>query len=149
MRFRDVYGEVICDGCHSDVNSLNNFFMAKGRDHAIMITDALMAKGCPIGSRMMFGGQEIEVYPDGSAHLVEAKNLAGSTLRVNRGLQIVIEQAGVPVDYAINACTLNPARALKIDDHKGKICTGYDADLVVLNDNYDVVQTYARGKACK
>ena len=56
MRFRDVYGEVICDGCHSDVNSLNNFFMAKGRDHVIMITDALMAKGCPIGSRMMFGG---------------------------------------------------------------------------------------------
>lgn len=149
MRFRDVYGEVICDGCHSDVNSLNNFFMAKGRDHVIMITDALMAKGCPVGSRMMFGGQKIEVYPDGSAHLVEAKNLAGSTLRVNRGLQIVIEQAGVPVDYAINACTLNPARALKIDDHKGKICTGYDADLVVLNDSYDVVQTYARGKACK
>ena len=145
MRFRDVYGEVICDGCHSDVNSLNNFFMAKGRDHVIMITDALMAKGCPIGSRMMFGGQEIEVYPDGSAHLVEAKNLAGSTLHVNRGLQIVIEQAGVPVDYAINACTLNPARMLNVDDRKGSIQTGKDADLVVLNDDYSVEMTYTKG----
>ena len=149
MRVRDVYGEVICDGNHSNVNSLNNYYMAKGKDHVIMITDALMAKGCPIGSKMLFGGQEIEVYPDGSAHLTATKGLAGSTLQVNRGLQVVVEKAGVPFEYAINSCTLNPARALGMDDRKGKICTGYDADIVVLNNDYDVVQTYARGKACK
>ena len=149
MRVRDVYGEVICDGNHSNVNSLNNYYMAKGKDHVIMITDALMAKGCPIGSKMLFGRQEIEVYPDGSAHLTATKGLAGSTLQVNRGLQVVVEKAGVPFEYAINSCTLNPARALGMDDRKGKICTGYDADIVVLNNDYDVVQTYARGKACK
>lgn len=149
MRVRDVYGEVICDGNHSNVNSLNNYYMAKGKDHVIMITDALMAKGCPIGSKMLFGGQEIEVYQDGSAHLTATKGLAGSTLQVNRGLQVVVEKAGVPFEYAINSCTLNPARALGMDDRKGKICTGYDADIVVLNNDYDVVQTYARGKACK
>lgn len=149
MRVRDVYGEVICDGNHSNVNSLNNYYMAKGKDHVIMITDALMAKGCPIGSKMLFGGQEIEVYPDGSAHLTATKGLAGSTLQVNRGLQVVVEKADVPFEYAINSCTLNPARALGMDDRKGKICTGYDADIVVLNNDYDVVQTYARGKACK
>ena len=149
MRVRDVYGEVICDGNHSNVNSLNNYYMAKGKDHVIMITDALMAKGCPIGSKMLFGGQEIEVSPDGSAHLTATKGLAGSTLQVNRGLQVVVEKAGVPFEYAINSCTLNPARALGMDDRKGKICTGYDADIVVLNNDYDVVQTYARGKACK
>lgn len=148
MRFRDVYGEVICDGNHSNVNSLNNYYMAKGSDHVIMISDSLMAKGCPVGSHHIFGGNEIEVYPDGSAHLVETKGLAGSTLRINRGLQIVVEQAQVPFDYALNSCTINPARALRIDDHKGKICTGYDADLVVLNNDYDVLQTYARGKMC-
>ncbi len=148
MRFRDVYGEVICDGNHSNVNSLNNYYMAKGPDHVIMISDSLMAKGCPVGSHHIFGGNEIEVYPDGSAHLVETKGLAGSTLRINRGLQIVVEQAQVPFDYALNSCTINPARALRIDDHKGKICTGYDADLVVLNNDYDVLQTYARGKMC-
>lgn len=149
MRFRDVYGEVICDGNHSNVNSLNNYYMAKGRDYVIMISDSLMAKGCPIGSKHIFGGNEIEVYPDGSAHLTSTKGLAGSTLQINRGLQIVVEQAGVPFDYALNSCTINPARALHVDDRKGKICTGYDADLVVLNNDYDVVQTYARGKACK
>ena len=148
FRLRDVYGEVICDGNHSNINSLNNYFMSKGRDYAIMISDSLMAKGCPVGSKFLFGGNEIEVYPDGSAHLTSTKGLAGSTLRINRGLQILVEKAGVPFDYAINSCTLNPARALGVDDRKGKICTGYDADIVVLNNDYDVVQTYARGVAC-
>lgn len=149
MRMRDVYGEIICDGNHVNVNALNNFFMAKGKDYAIMITDALMAKGCPVGTRLIFGGNEIEVFPDGSAHLVELGNLAGSTLNVNRGLEILVEKAGVPFEYAINSCTLNPARAIKVDDRKGKIMAGYDADIVVLDDNYDVIQTYARGLACK
>ena len=149
MRFRDVFGEVICDGNHSNVNSLNNLYMAKGRDYTIMITDALMAKGCPIGSKHIFGGNEIEIYPDGSAHLTETGGLAGSTLNVNKGLQILVEKAMVPFDYALNSCTLNPARALNVADRKGKIMTSYDADIVVLNDNYDVVQTYARGVAYK
>lgn len=149
MRFRDVFGEVICDGNHSNVNALNNLYMAKGRDYTIMITDALMAKGCPIGSKHIFGGNEIEIYEDGSAHLTETKGLAGSTLNVNKGLQILVEKAMIPFDYALNSCTLNPARALKLDHRKGKIMTGYDADLVVLDDNYDVIQTYARGVSCK
>ncbi len=147
MRFRDVFGEVICDGNHVTWEAMNNLFMAKGRDYTIMVSDALMAKGCPIGSKHIFGGNEIEIYPDGSAHLCEAKSLAGSTLKMNEGLKILVEKANIPFDYAINACTLNPARALKIDDHKGKIMAGYDADLVVLDDAYEVVQTYSRGKA--
>ena len=147
MRMRDVYGECICDGNHSNLNAVNDLFMAKGRDHMIMITDALMAKGCPIGSHHMFGGHEIEIYPDGSAHLIEGvKSLAGSTLHVNHGLKLLVEEALIPFDYALNSCTLNPARALGIDDRKGKICTGHDADLVVLDPNYDVVDTYCRGK---
>lgn len=145
MRFRDVFGEVICDGCHSNVNSLNNLYAAKGRDYTIMITDSLMAKGCPIGSKFLFGGNEIEIYPDGSAHLTSTKGLAGSTLRVNEGLRILVEEAMVPFDAALNSCTINPARALKLDHRKGKLCSGYDADIVVLDDAYQVVQTYARG----
>ena len=77
-----------------------------------MITDSLMCKGFPVGTKFDFGGQEVVIYPDGSAHLVEAGNLAGSTLNVNKGLKILIEDALVPVNYAINACTSNPARCL-------------------------------------
>lgn len=146
MRFRDTFGEVICDGNHSTLAALNDYFAAKGKDYAIMITDALMVKGLPVGTKVLFGGNEIELYPDGSAHLTEKKNLAGSTLKVNEGLKILVEKALVPFDAALNSCTLNPARLLGVDDRKGKIAAGHDADIVVLNDDYSVVMTYVKGK---
>lgn len=145
LRIRNMYGEIICDGNHSTLAALNNFFTSKGPDYSIMITDSLMCKGFPVGTKFDFGGQEVVIYPDGSAHLVEAGNLAGSTLNVNKGLKILIEDALVPVNYAINACTSNPARCLHVDDRKGTIGVGYDADLVVLDRDYGVVQTYCKG----
>ena len=145
MRYRDVYGEIICDGNHSTYEALNDYFTAKGPDHAIMITDSLMVKGLPIGTKVLFGGNEIELYPDGSAHLTDTKGLAGSTLHCNDGLRILVEKAMIPWQTAINACTLNPARMLKVDDRKGSIQTGKDADLVVLNDDYSVEMTYTKG----
>ena len=146
FRLRTMYGEVICDGNHSTTAALNMFFMSKGPDYAIMISDALMAKGTPIGSRHIFGGNEILIYPDGSAHLTKIDSLAGSTLCLNKGLKILIEDALVPVNYAINACTLNPANLLGIADRKGSIRTGKDADIVVLDDDYSVIQTYCMGE---
>lgn len=145
LRIRNMYGEIICDGNHSTLAALNNFFTSKGPDYSIMITDSLMCKGFPVGTKFDFGGQEVVIYPDGGAHLVEAGNLAGSTLNVNKGLKILIEDALVPVNYAINACTSNPARCLHVDDRKGTIGVGYDADLVVLDRDYEVVQTYCKG----
>ena len=146
-RLRTMYGEIICDGNHSTPAALNNYFMSKGPDYAIMVSDALMAKGSPVGSRFMFGGNEIEIYPDGSAHLVEAKNLAGSTLRLNEGLRILVEEALVPFNYALNSCTINPATCLGIDDRKGSIMVGKDADIVILDTDYSVIQTYCKGDA--
>ena len=147
FRIRTMYGEIICDGNHSTLAALNTFFMTKGPDYAIMISDALMAKGTPVGSKFLFGGNEIEIFPDGSAHLTGAGNLAGSTLKLNDGLRILVEEAMVPFNYAINSCTINPARCLGIDDRKGAIGVGMDADLVVLDNDYTVLQTYCRGEA--
>lgn len=147
FRLRTMYGEVICDGNHSTHAALNNYFLSKGPDYVIMITDALMAKGTPIGSRHIFGGHEILIYPDGSAHLTEIDSLAGSTLKMNDGLRILVEEALIPFNYAINACTLNPANCLGIADRKGSIRVGRDADLVVLDTDYSVIQTYCMGQA--
>ena len=147
FRLRTMYGEVICDGNHSTTAALNNFFMSKGPDFSIMVSDALMAKGSPAGSKFIFGGNEIEIYEDGSAHLTKTGGLAGSTLRLNEGLRILVEEAMVPFNYAINSCTINPAKCLGIDDRKGSIMVGKDADIVVLDTDYSVIQTYCKGDA--
>ena len=146
-RLRTMYGEIICDGNHSTTAALNNYFMSKGPDFSIMVSDALMAKGSPAGSKFIFGGNEIEIYEDGSAHLTATGGLAGSTLRLNEGLRILVEEAMVPFNYAINSCTINPAKCLGIDDRKGSIMVGKDADIVVLDIDYSVIQTYCKGDA--
>ena len=144
LRVRDIYGEIICDGCHSHLAALNNFFQAKGRDYSIMISDSLRAKHCPPGGNYQLGGHDIEIGEDGLARLKGTDTIAGSTLNMNKGLKILVEQAMVPFDAALNSCTINPARCLGADNRKGKIVTGYDADLVILEDNYDVTQTYCK-----
>ena len=147
LRIRTMYGEIICDGNHSTINALNAFYMSKGADYSIMITDALMAKGSKPGSKFIFGGHEIEIYEDGSAHLTESGSLAGSTLKMNEGLRILVEEAMVPFNYAINSCTINPARCLGLDKRKGIIGRAYDADMVVLDSDYSVIQTFTKGKS--
>ena len=147
LRLRDIYGEIIGDGQHSHLAALNNYMTAKGRDYAILISDSLRAKHCPPGGDYELGGHPVEIRENGLAYLKGTDTIAGSTLSMNRGLKILIEDALIPVDAAINACTLNPARCLGVDGRKGKLDAGYDADVVVLEDSYDVAQTYCRGKA--
>ena len=145
-RIRTMYGEIICDGNHSTTAALNNYFMSKGPDYSIMVSDALMAKGTPVGSKFLFGGNEIVIYPDGSAHLTSTGGLAGSTLQLNQGLRILVEEAMIPFNYAINACTINPATCIGVEDRKGSIQVGKDGDLVVLDTDYTVLQTYCMGQ---
>jgi N-acetylglucosamine-6-phosphate deacetylase len=113
-----------------------------------MITDSLKVKGLPAGTRTLFGGNLIELFEDGSAHLVDAGNLAGSTLKVNQGLRNLVEKAGVPWQTAINSCTINPARLIGMESSKGSITAGKDADLVVLGDDYSVQAAYVCGERC-
>lgn len=142
----EAYSELICDGRHSTIAAIRLFFKCKPKDKTIMISDSLMAKNRPVGERMIFGGQEIEVCEDGACRLISAGGLAGSTLKMNDGLRILVEEAGVPFFAAISACTINPMRYLGLDNHKGLLKTGYDADITVLEDDYCVVDTFCRGR---
>ena len=144
----DCFCEVIADGHHCSLGALRVLFEMKGKHRVIMVTDSLNAKGFPAGTKLKFGGNEIMITLEGTARLTLTRKLAGSTLRMNRGLQVLVEQAGIPFEAALNACTCNPAALLGIDDHKGMISVGYDADLTVLNDGYDVLQTYVVGQPC-
>ena len=147
LRLRDLYSEIICDCAHSTPEALNIFFASKGRDKAIMISDALMCKGFNVGDKFIFGGHEVEIFEDGCAHLTDIPehSIAGSTMHTNDGLRNLVERAMVPFDAAVNSCTINPASMLGLDDHLGKIKAGYDADIVVLNDDYTVEQTFCKG----
>lgn len=147
FRIREIYGEIICDGCHSHLAAVNNFFMLKGKDYGIMVSDSLRAKHCPPGGQYQLGGHDIEIKENGLAYLKGTNTIAGSTLSMNKGLKLLVESAMIPFETALNSCTINPARCLRMDDRKGRLVAGCDADLVVLDDGYEVIQTYCRGVA--
>lgn len=146
FRVKDVFGEIIVDGVHSDYSNVHTFMTSKGKDRAILITDALLGKGEPVGSEYQFGGHPVRVFEDGSLRLLDLDAIAGSTLLSNRGVQNIIEKVGLGWEYAVNASSLNPARLLGIEDQKGYIKSTYDADLAILDDDFNVVATYILGK---
>ena len=141
----DIYGEVIADGHHSHLAALSIFYKLK-QDKSIMITDSLRPKGCPKDGHYTLGSHVIEIDDQGLAKIKGTNTIAGSTLKMNKGLKLLVEEVKVPFDKALNSCTINPARCLKVDHYKGLIKENYDADLVVLDDEYDVIQTYCKGK---
>ena len=147
FRIRNLYGEIIADGMHSTPAALNVFYQTKGPDHVLLISDSLRAKGCQPSDNLTLGGHPIVISPEGLAFIKGTKTIAGSTLRINQALKVLVEKALVPFNYAINSCTSNPAHALGVDNRKGYLKVGYDADIVVLDDEYNVCQTYCKGKA--
>jgi N-acetylglucosamine-6-phosphate deacetylase len=142
----EVYGEIIADGEHIHFAALRAYMNAKGRDYAILVTDSLCAKYCGEGD-FKLGGYTYKLDKSGVARLEGSNTIAGSTLSMNKGLQNLVENVGVSFGTALNACTINPARCLRVDNRKGKLVSGYDADIIVLDDKYNVLQTYCRGKA--
>ena len=110
----------------------------------ILITDSLSLKGMPIGNYQL-GGNDIVMDEHGTAFIKGTNTLSGSTLKVNEGLRNLVEVALVPFTEALDAATINPARALNVDYYKGKLAVNYDADVVVMNDDYSIFETYTRG----
>ena len=142
-RLDGLYGEIIADGIFVSLVSAANLFHAKNDDYVIMISDSMKSKGEAPG-RYMFGGEPMILGDDGATRR-ENGVLVGSTLQLNRGLYNMAERAMVPFGSALKSCTVNPARLLGLDKRKGKLQRGFDADIVILEDNYQVNTTFCQG----
>ena len=139
----DLYCELICDTIHVSVPAMQLLAKNKRADKLALITDAMRAKGLADGVSEL-GGQTVYVK-DGEARLADG-TLAGSVLRMNRAVQNMVEKVGVPFTQAVDYCTINPARTLKIENEAGSIAEGKRADFAVLNDKFDVLCTVRDGK---
>ncbi|MGZ4815426.1 MAG: N-acetylglucosamine-6-phosphate deacetylase [Terriglobales bacterium] len=131
-----VSADIIADGVHVHPEMVSLFLRAKGRDRAVLITDALSATGMGDG-HFTLGDFDVEVKGDRcTAHGV----LAGSVLTLDRAVRNVRQFANWPLQHAIQLATLNPARALGHED-LGIIAPGAKADFVVLTPEGEVKRT--------
>ena len=116
---------------------------AKGKDGIILMSDAMMATGLKEG-KYELGGQAVYVK-DGAARLKEG-NLAGSTLTLNKSVYNMVNMVGVKLEDAIRMATLNPAKAIGVDNEKGSIEVGKDADLIIFDENINISKAIVKGK---
>lgn len=139
----NVSAELILDGEHLHPAMVNLAVKIKGLEKLILITDSMRAKGLPDGEYDL-GGQTVHVK-NNRACLYDG-TLAGSVLKMPQALKHFMEQTKCNLAQAIKLATENPAKKLGIFANKGSIALGKDADLVVLDDAFNVVMTVVRGE---
>lgn len=140
----NMYAELICDGVHVHYSVAKIMAKAKGKDRLILVTDAVQIKGLKPGIYET-PGRWVEVKEDGCGRLKDGR-LAGSSNKMITMLKNCIQECGIDEVIAINAATKNPANFLELKN-KGILDSGKDADITIIDDNFEVIQTYCYGKA--
>ena len=138
----DVSCEVIVDTYHVSPYLYDMLYKLKGRQ-LCFITDCLPAGGLEEGEYTL-GGAKI-VYRDNICRL-EDGTIAGSVLHLNQGVMNVYKNSSIPLHECVNCASLNPATAIGISDRKGSIEVGKDADLVLLDESFNVKKTIIGGR---
>lgn len=137
----DSTAELIADGLHVHPVALRVAVTAMPHRVAL-VTDAMRACGLADGTYKLYD-YDVTVS-EGAARLGDG-TLAGSVLTMDAAVKNMIELAGLPVETVIPLATEVPARIANVADRKGKIERRYDADLVVMNDRFEVERVWARG----
>ena len=135
--------EVIADGIHLHPAILRLALAARGPRDVALITDAVVAAGLPHGE-YEFINRTVRVA-NGSVRLADG-TLAGSALTLDRAIRNMVALAGTSWSDAIRMATLTPAAITNVSNRKGKVTPGMDADLVVLDEQGCVQQTWVRGQ---
>lgn len=140
----DTYSELICDGMHVDPVACRALTRAKGWEHVALITDCLACGGMPDGDYFL-GELPIELR-GGAAYLKDAGNLAGSTLTLAEAVRNVVSWGMASASQALRMASEVPARSVGLDDRCGLIASGRPADLVVMDERLELVETYLGGR---
>ncbi len=137
----DATAELIADGVHVHPAVMRIACTAMPNRIAL-ITDAIRACGMPEGKYKLYD-YEVTVS-EGTARLPNG-TLAGSVLTMECAVQNMVELAGWPIEKVVPMATEVPARILGVASRKGKLQNGYDADVVVINEKFEIERVFTRG----
>ena len=137
----DISCEVIVDTFHVDASFYNMLWKLKGRK-LCFITDCLPAGGLPEGEYTL-GGQKI-IYK-GIVCRLEDGTVAGSVLKLNKGVWNVYTNSDIPLYECVNCASLNIATTLGIEKKKGSLEIGKDADIIIADSEFNIEKTIIGG----
>jgi len=134
--------EVICDTIHLCPDMLKLLFKLVPIERLMMVTDSTAASWIGEGE-VNLGGLAC-IVSNGRAILKEGGALAGSALLFNDGLRNVARLTGLPLDQLVKSTSWNQARSLGLEGF-GELKAGFHADLVILDGDFNVLQTFVGG----
>jgi len=133
---------LIVDGIHVDPVSVQAAFAAKGSDRIALVTYAMPTVGTSL-DRFELIGRTIKLA-DGRL-TTEEGTLAGAHLDMASAVRNAVRLAHIPLDDALRAASLTPARFLGLDNERGRLVPGARADLVALTQDLTVAATWIDG----
>ncbi len=138
LESENATAEIICDGIHLDKSIIKTLFKLKP-DNIVVISDSMRLCGLEDGSVGDLGGQEV-VMINGAARLSDG-TLAGSSATLYSSFLNLLDW-GIPIGQALKALTINPAKVIKEEKNIGSIKIGKKADIVILDEKYNIVAVY-------
>ena len=140
--------EIIADGVHLPAPLLKLVYKIKGPDRIALITDAMRAAAMPPGESILgnvHDGLKV-IVEDGVAKLLDRTAFAGSVATTDRLVRTMVQLAEVPLYEAVKMMTATPARIMKVENKKGSIVVGKDADIVLFDEDINVKMAMVKGK---
>lgn len=147
----DMTVEIIADGCHLPKSLLQMVYKLKGTDKTCLTSDSVWPAGLTyeeikkLDEKTKNKDQNF-IIEDGVAKMPDRSAFMGSIATGDKLVRNMVKLAEVPLVDAIKMATLTPARIMKIDDYKGRIKEGYDADVVIFDDDINIKYVFVNGK---
>lgn len=144
----DMTIEIIADGVHVPKPLMQLVMKIKGPENIALVTDSMRGAGMPEGRSILGSlkmGQEV-LIEDGVAKLLDRSGFGGSVATTDRLVRTAYHIAEFKLTDSIRMATATPARIAGVGNRKGQISVGYDADIVIFDDNINVSTTIVGGK---
>jgi N-acetylglucosamine-6-phosphate deacetylase len=139
----EITGQIIADGIHVHLPALEMAIRCKGVDNLAITTDNTAYAGMPNGDYRDIIGRPL-IKTDEYVRIVGG-TLFGSVMPLNRQLYTLVSKLGISVQDAIHMATVVPSRIIGVSESKGTLEVGKDADILVLDDRFNVQWAFSRG----
>jgi N-acetylglucosamine-6-phosphate deacetylase len=136
--------ELVADGIHVPPSILQLVYKIMGAGRIALVTDSMLAAACPGGIDEIYGGRVI--VEDGVCKLADRSAIAGSIATMNQTIRNMTQQAGVPLADAVRMASETPATIMRINDHKGSLAQGKDADIIIFDSDINILSVIIEGR---
>ncbi|MDO5023133.1 MAG: N-acetylglucosamine-6-phosphate deacetylase [Eubacteriales bacterium] len=144
----DMNVEIIADGKHLPPSLLKLIYKIKGRERVCLITDAISAAGLSpdLGEIYDMSSKQTIIIEDGVGKLKDRSAFAGSIATADLLVHNMVKLADVPLIDAVKMMSYNPAKLIGMENKKGSIANGMDADLIMFNDDIQIQKVIVAGQ---